>query len=127
MKKLILFAGLFCFGTLASHLHAQSINNRNWKAFFADPLNDTLTFHIRSDSSFVTTSKGEVLLHTNCRVTVDTMTLSDYGTGEYTCPDMLGKYKINLTNNTFTLALIDDPCDGRAKALDGIKWTETSK
>src|SRR5215831_5757512 len=103
MKKLILFVGLLCFGTLASHLRAQSINNRNWKAFFADPFNDTLTFHIRSDTSFVSNSKGEVLLHTNCKINADTLTLLDYGTGEYTCPDMTGQYKINLANNTFIL------------------------
>ena len=127
MKKIILFAGLFCFASIVSHLHAQSINNRNWKAYIGDPLNDTLTFHIHSDSSFVTNSKEEVMLRTNCIISADTITISDYGEGEYVCPDMKGKYKINLSGNSFTLTLIDDPCEGRAQALDGKKWTEALK
>ncbi|MFI5187788.1 MAG: hypothetical protein ACHQF0_13740, partial [Chitinophagales bacterium] len=110
MKKIILIAGIFCLTVITSHLHAQSINNRNWKAGFGDPFFDTLTLHIHSDSSFVTNSKGEVLLRTNCILNADTLTLSDYGTGDYTCPDMPGKYKINLNGNSFTLSLIDDAC-----------------
>ncbi len=127
MKKIILFAGFFCLTSAVFHLHAQSINNKNWKAFFSDPFNDTLTFHIHADSSFVTNSSGEVLVRTNCTINNDTLTLSDYGTGEYVCPDMKGKYKINLNNDNFTLTLIDDPCDGRSHALEGIKWTKASK
>ena len=127
MKKFILLAGFFCLAATVTNLHAQSINNRNWKAYVADPLNDTLTLHIHSDSSFVTNGKGEVLLHTNCMITGDTLTLSDYGAGEYTCPDMPGKYKINLSDYSFTLTLIDDPCDGRAHTLNGLKWDESSK
>ena len=78
MKKMFLIAGLFCLA-LTSHLHAQSINNRNWKAYIADPINDTLVLHIHSDSSFVTNSKGEVMIKTNCIIAGDTLTLSDYG------------------------------------------------
>jgi len=127
MKKMILLAGAFCFTLVASHVCAQSINNRNWKAFFTDPINDTLTLHVHSDSSFVTNSKGEVMLRTNCILNADTLTLSDYGEGEHTCPDAKGKYKINLNGKSLTLSLIDDPCDGRAHALDGVKWTEAGK
>ena len=127
MKKMILLAGVFCFTLVASHVCAQSINNRNWKAFFADPINDTLTLHVHSDSSFVTDSKGEVMLRTNCILKADTLTLSDYGEGEHTCPDAKGKYKISLNGKSFTLSLIDDPCEGRAHALNGVKWTEVGK
>jgi hypothetical protein len=127
MKKMILLAGVFCFTLTASHVCAQSINNRNWKAFFADPINDTLTLHVHSDSSFVTNSKGDVMLRTNCILTADTLTLSDYSEGEHSCPDAKGKYKINLSGKSFTLLLIDDPCEGRAQALNGVKWTEAAK
>jgi len=126
MKKTILLAGVFCI-LVASHVCAQSINNRNWKAYFADPINDTLTLHIHSDSSFVTNSKDEVFLRTNCIINRDTLTLSDYGEGEHSCPDAKGKYKISLNGNSFTLSLIDDACDGRAQALNGVKWTEAAK
>ena len=125
MKKMFVFAGLFCLA-LTSHLHAQSINNRNWKAYIADPINDTLTLHIHSDSSFVTNSKGEVMIKTNCTIVGDTLTLSDYGSGEHDCPDP-GKYKIDLKDKSLTLTTVNDPCDGRAQALNGLKWTEVPK
>jgi len=127
MKKMILLTGALCFVFCLSHVCAQSINNRDWKAFFADPINDTLTLHVHSDSSFVTNSKGDVMLRTNCILTADTLTLADYSEGEHSCPDAKGKYKINLSGKTFTLSLIDDPCEGRAHALDGVKWTEVGK
>jgi len=127
MKKMILLAGIFCFIVTTSHVCAQSINNRNWQAYFADPINDTLTLHVRSDSSYVTDSKGEVMLRTNCIIKADTLTLSDYGEGEHTCPNAEGKYKISFDGKSFTLSLIDDPCDGRARALDRVKWTEVGK
>jgi hypothetical protein len=127
MKKMILLAGAFCFAAIASQAYAQSINNRNWKAYFADPINDSLTLHVHSDSSFVTDSKGEVMLRTNCILSADTLTLADYSEGEHSCPDAKGKYKINLSGKTFTLSLIDDACEGRARALDGVKWTEVGK
>jgi hypothetical protein len=125
MRKIISFACLFFLMSAASHLHAQSINNRNWRTFIGDPINDTLTFHIRSDSSFVTNSSGATILNTNCMISGDTLTLSDYGTGDYACPDMKGAYKINLNGKILTLKLINDACEGRTHALDGIKWTES--
>ena len=121
MKKIILFTGLFCLTSTLFQLHAQSINNSNWKAFFGDPFNDTLTIHIHGDSSFVTKSDGEVLVRSNYTIAGDTITISDYGTGEYACPDK-GKYKINLKGDSLILTLIDDPCEGRATSLSGLKW-----
>lgn len=126
MKKLFLLASVVCSILMTSTVSAQSINKRDWKAYFADPINDTLTLHIRADSSFVTTSKGDVMLRTNCIITGDTLTLSDYNDSEHACPEK-GKYKINLNGKSFTLTLIDDPCDGRAQALNGVKWTEVGK
>ena len=127
MKKLFLVAGVVCSILITSTVSAQSINKRDWKAFFADPINDTLTLHVRADSSFVTTSKGDVMLRTNCMITGDTLTLLDYNDSEHACPDAKGKYKINLTGKSFTLSLIDDPCEGRAQVLNGVKWTEAGK
>jgi len=127
MKKIILSTGLFFLTSAVFHLQAQSINNKNWKAYFAEPFNDTLTFHIKSDSSFVTLSTGEVLVQTSCKMTGDTLSLTDYSTGQYSCPDATGKYKINLSGDSFTLTLIEDPCEGRAQALNGVKWIKASK
>lgn len=96
MKKIILAAGLFLLASTAVHVQAQSINNKNWKAWIGEPINDTLT-------------------------------LTDQSTGEYSCPDATGKYKINLSGDSFTLTLIEDPCEGRAQALNGLKWIKASK
>jgi len=126
MKKILALAGLVCLFSF-SQLHAQSINNRNWIASFGDPINDSLTFHIRSDSSLVTNSQGEVVIHTSCTFKGDTLTILDQGTGEHECPDMKGTYKINLSGNKLTLTLIDDACEGRGQALNGTKWTEAIK
>ena len=127
MKKIILAAGLFLLGSAVFHLQAQSINNKNWKAWLAEPFYDTLTFHVQSDSSFVTLSSGEVLVQTSCKITGDVLTLTDYSTSQYSCPDATGKYKINLSGDSFTLTLIEDPCEGRGQALNGLKWIKASK
>src|SRR5678815_4622479 len=121
MKKIILLTGLFFLTSATIHLQAQSINNKNWKAFFAEPFNDTLTLHIKSDSSFVTLSTGEVLVQSKCMISGDILTLSDYSIGQYSCPNVTGKYKINLGGDSFMLTLIEDSCEGRAQALNGIK------
>ena len=127
MKKIILVPALLFLMSMLCDLDAQSINNKNWKAFFAEPFNDTLTLHLRGDSSFVTLSNGEVLVQSKCTITDETVTLSDYSTSQYSCPDMTGKYKINLKGDILILTVIEDPCEGRAQALNGIKWTKASK
>jgi len=126
MKKIILITGLFLLVSVF-HLQAQSINNKNWKAYMAEPFNDTLTLHIQSDSSFVTLSNGEVLVRSVCKITGDVVTITDYSTGQYSCPDMTGKYKINLSGDSLTLTLLEDPCEGRNQALNGLKWIKASK
>jgi hypothetical protein len=127
MKKIILITGLFLLASSVFHLQAQSINNKNWKAYLAEPFNDTLTLHIQSDSSFVTLSNGEVLVRSACKITGDIITITDYSTGQYSCPDVTAKYKINLNGDSLTLALIEDSCEGRAQALNGLKWIKASK
>ena len=127
MKKMILLAAFF----VSLPLHHMSVLNLSTteigKLSFPGEINDTLTLHVHSDSSFVTNSKGDVMLRTNCIIKADTLTLSDYGEGEHSCPDAKGKYKINLNGKSLTLSLIDDSCEGRAHALDGVKWTEVGK
>lgn len=127
MKKLILLAGFFCLASFLFHLNAQSINNRNWKIYVGDPMNDTLTLHIKSDSSFVTNSRGDVMIRTNCTVSGDTLTIADYDSGEHSCPEAKGKYKIDLKGNTFKSTLIEDGCEGRAQILNGATWIEAMK
>ena len=127
MKKIILITGLFLLASSVFHLQAQSINNKNWKAYIAEPFNDSLTLHIQSDSSFVTLSNGDVLVRSACKITGDIITIADYSTGEYSCPGVTGKYKINLSGDSFTLTLIEDACEGRGQTLNGLKWIKASK
>ncbi|HET6253650.1 MAG TPA: hypothetical protein VFE32_06235 [Puia sp.] len=112
---------------LSVQAHAQtqppSLQNTNWKIFIPD-INDTLTLHIKSDSSYVTTSTGEAVVRSVCKVSADTLSLTDYD-GQYACPNTTGKYKISLNDDasTLTLILIEDPCDGRANSINKAKWT----
>jgi hypothetical protein len=122
MKKILSFVGFLFFVSTLFHLHAQSINNRNWKAFLDAPINDTVTFHIQSDSSFVTNSNGEVVIRVHCMIGGDTLTIVNQDAEEHGCPDLKGKYKIDLQNDILILTMIDDACEERAHALHGVKW-----
>jgi hypothetical protein len=87
MKKILLFIGIVFLVTTLSHLHAQSIDNKNWKAYLDAPINDTVTFHIHSDSSFVTNSNGEVVIRIRCMIAGDTLTMVNQDAEEHGCPD----------------------------------------
>jgi len=126
MKKTILLTGIVLFASVLS-LHAQSIDNKSWKAYLDAPINDTVTFHIQSDSSFVTDSNGDVVIRTRCMIADDTLTIVNQDAEQSGCPDQKGKYKISLTGDSFILALIEDACEGRAHALQGVKWRQVAK
>lgn len=104
-----------------SQVKAQSLTNTNWKAYVGDPLYDTLTFHIKTDSSFVTGSNGSVAVRSLCKVSGDTLSLSDYD-GQYACPSMTGRYTYAVTGDMLNFTLLDDPCEGRAGAITTAKW-----
>jgi len=119
--KLIACLGLFLLTGMSMGLRAQDVKNTSWKTFIGDPLYDSLTIHIRADSSFVTTSSGSVVVRSVCKVAGDTLSLSDYE-GQYACPDMTGRYRIKVAEDVLTFLLIDDACDGRATSLNNSKW-----
>src|SRR5436190_5807148 len=119
MQKIILFITLIFLAPAVSKISAQSIENRSWKSYISDPVNDTATFHIFPDSSYLTNSKGEVKVRFHSHITSNTLTLVDYGTEETGCPDMKGIYKIELNGNILALTPIDDRCEGRSFALTG--------
>jgi hypothetical protein len=126
MKRISLLALIVIVSLLSTRAHAQSqapsLKNTNWRLFVAD-INDTLTLHIKSDSSYVTNGAGEAVVRSVCKVSADTLCLTDYD-GQYACPNATGKYKINLSDDagTLTLLLIEDPCEGRANAINKVKW-----
>lgn len=130
MKKISLLALTLVFGFLSCQVHAQSatasLKNTNWKLFIPD-LNDSVELHIKTDSSYATTSTGDVVVRSVCKISGDTLSLIDYD-GQYACPNATGKYKINLSDDatTLTLTLIDDPCDGRVNSINKLKWTRAA-
>lgn len=104
----------------AISLHAQSIKGTNWKLYI-DELHDTLTFHIKGDSSFVTDGAGEVVVRSICKISKDTITLKDID-GKYVCPDQAGVYTYAFVADTLTMTLVNDPCDNRANSINGARW-----
>ena len=112
---------LLLLALLTVRSHGQSLVNTNWRTYIGDPVNDSITLHIRQDSSFVTLTNGTVVVKSRCKVSGDTLSLDDYD-GQFMCPNAVGRYKVNRTGETITLALIDDPCDGRQQSLIGSKW-----
>jgi hypothetical protein len=125
MKKAMLLTVVLIGGLLSIHARAQSqlppLANTNWKLYIPD-INDTLTIHIKKDSSYATTGTGDVVVRSACKLSGDTIAFTDVD-GQYACPNATGKYKVSLSDdaNTMTLTLIDDSCDGRANALNKVK------
>jgi hypothetical protein len=127
MKKIVLFTAVAFFVSVQSHVRAQSIDNKNWKAYLDSPINDTVTFHIHSDSSFVTNSNGDVVIRIHCVIIGDTLTIVNQEADEHGCPEQKGKYMISLKDDSFILTVIEDACEGRAHALHGVKWRPAIK
>ena len=117
-KSLLVFVVLILAGTVS--LHAQSIKGTNWKLYI-DELHDTLTFHVRGDSSFCTDGSGEVVVRSLCKISKDTITLKDID-GKYVCPDAAGVYTFAFIADTLTLTMVNDPCDNRSNVINGAKW-----
>jgi len=121
MRKTSLLIG-FLFIAGACKLQAQSLANTSWKTFVTAGLNDTLTMHFTSsDSSYVTLSSGEVVVRSVWKMSRDTITIRDYD-GQYACQGQDGIYKLTITSDDILYTLINDACDGRAGAINGIKW-----
>jgi hypothetical protein len=120
MKKITLLVLVLSVAAVTS-LHAQALSNTNWKTYIGDPLNDTITLHIKNDSSFVTNKGGDVLVRSLCKLSTDTLTITDYD-GPQACPGQPGKYKAALSVDTLIMTLISDDCGGRAGVLNNLKW-----
>jgi hypothetical protein len=126
MKKFIFLIAFVFLTTTTIQLNAQSLHNTDWKTLLGDPINDTITLHIRMDSSFVTTGAGDTVVRSLCIISGDTVTLKDYE-GKYACPNTDGKYKFSLSGTMLIFTLINDPCDGRVQSINGAKWTKAWK
>jgi hypothetical protein len=112
-----LFIVLFFAG--ASRVQAQSLANTAWK-FYVEPLHDTLTMHIGVDTSFSTSSSGEMIVRSLWKQVKDTVRINDLD-GMYPCTTGEGVYRVNVDGDYLNFILVTDPCDQRAGALNGIK------
>jgi hypothetical protein len=112
---------IICLSVLgAGSSRAQSVVNTSWKLFIGGEVNDTLTLHIKADSSYVTNSTGEVMVRSTCKLSADTLFINDYD-GNYACPG-IGTYKYAVVDDKLTLDLVNDQCSGRAENINGVKW-----
>lgn len=124
MRKLATFVFVLFLSATASRLHAQSLKNTAWK-FYVEPLHDSLVFHIGADSSYTTTSSGEIVVRSLCKIEKDTVKITDFE-GQYYCPDGMGVYKIAVDGDNLSFFLVNDPCSNRAEVLNGVKCTKAA-
>jgi hypothetical protein len=115
---IVLFA-ILLLSAGASRLQAQSLNNTAWK-FYVEQLHDTLTMHLGTDSSHVTTSTGETVIRSTIKVVKDTLKIKDFE-GQYACPDLEGVYRLGRDGDVLSFFLVADPCNDRAEVLNGLK------
>jgi hypothetical protein len=117
-KTLFLSMALLLAGAVS--IHAQALKGTSWKLYIED-LHDTLTWHIRADTAFVTDGAGETVVRSICIIDKDTVTLKDID-GKYACPGQTGVYTYLFVADTLTMNLVNDPCDDRANSLNGSRW-----
>jgi hypothetical protein len=119
MRNLVAIAAVLFLSVFANRVDAQSLTNTVWK-FYVEPLHDSMVFHIGTDSSFTTTSTGETVIRSFCKVEKDTLKIKDID-GQYFCPDGEGVYRWTVEGNVLNLFMVTDPCNDRAGVLNGIK------
>ncbi|GGB17252.1 hypothetical protein [Puia dinghuensis] len=124
MRPLVI-AVLFLFLSAGgSRLQAQSLTNTAWK-FYVDALHDTLTMHIGADTSFCTSSSGELIVRSIWRQAKDTVRINDLD-GAYPCKDGEGVYRYTIDGDWLNFILVTDPCNQRADALN-VKFRRTTE
>ncbi|HTS43978.1 MAG TPA: hypothetical protein VMH01_06245 [Puia sp.] len=120
MRK-TLIAGVFFLMMGFCRLNAQNLSYSNWKTYFGDPINDTIVWHILKDTSFVLGKSGDTLVLSHCRISGDTLVLSDFG-GMYQCPQSDGVYRVSIQGDNLHFDLVTDGCEGRSVIKD-LVWT----
>ena len=119
MRNLVAIAAVLFLSVSANRVDAQTLTNTVWK-FYVEPLHDSMVFHIGTDSSFTTTSTGETVIRSFCKVEKDTLKIKDID-GQYFCPDGEGVYRWTVEGDVLSLFMVTDPCNDRAGVLNGIK------
>ena len=129
MYKFAAFSLLIFIISGASRLQAQSkpnsLQGTHWK-FYVEALHDTLTMHVGADTTYTTSSSGEMVVRSVSSLRNDTLRLRDVD-GEYYCPDGEGVYKVTIEGDYLNFFLVTDPCQRRSGALNGNRFKKASQ
>lgn len=117
MRKILFLSFLLA---CTAGVKAQSLKGTSWKVYI-DEIHDTLTWHIGTDTCFTTDGNGETVVRALCKISKDTIAMKDIE-GKYACPDGTGVYTYLFQADGLTLTMINDPCDNRSNAINGLKW-----
>lgn len=121
MRSLILLAAFVFAGVLGVKAQSSSIQNTAWK-MYVDELHDTITLHLKNDSSYATQgSESNVVVRSVCKISKDTLKIKDYE-GQYACPGEEGVYTYKIEGNVLTMYVVGDACEGRRGTIAGVKW-----
>ena len=124
MRHLPVVLLIFVLAAGSTTVRAQtSLKNTAWK-FYVDALHDTLTMHIGVDTSFSTSSAGEIIVRSTYKTVADTIRIKDVD-GQYPCMDGEGVYKFVVDGDVLTFLLVADPCYNRSGALVDTKFKRT--
>jgi hypothetical protein len=94
-----------------SSLQAQEITNTKWKTFAGEPINDSVFIHFKTDTAYLSSSKGGVITSA-VKFAKDTVTFMD-ASGLHACLMQEGRYKYSFRGTFLTFRLISDACFGR--------------
>ena len=108
-----LFAGV-------SRADGQGLQNTKWK-FYVEELHDTLTMHIGVDTTYSTSSTGDMIVRSFIKTAGDTVRLRDID-GQYPCMDGEGVYRYVIDGDKMSFLQVTDPCEGRSNALRDVKF-----
>src|SRR5215475_10368345 len=120
MRHLAVALFVLFLSATANRLQAQSLANTAWK-FYVEPLHDTLTMHIGADTSFSTSSSGEMIVRSLWKQVKDTVKINDVD-GMYPCTAGEGVYRVSIEGDYLSFVVVSDPCNQRADALNGVKF-----
>ena len=84
-------------------------------------MHDTLTMHFGVDTSFCTSSTGDIVVRSTYKTVADTVKMKDVD-GQYPCMDGEGVYKFVVDGDVLTFLLVADPCMNRSGALVDTKF-----
>jgi hypothetical protein len=125
MRHLPVVLLIFVLAAGSTTASAQtSLKNTAWK-FYVDALHDTLTMHYGADTSFCTSSTGDMIVRSTYKTVGDTVKMKDVD-GQYPCMDGEGVYKFVVDGDVLTLLLVTDPCTNRSGALVDTKFKRTT-